>query len=106
MRSRPVGGSAMRLLEICVGFGSLRIRLLLAAAISILVALALAAAGLAWLYERHVERWLDAELEVQLDQLVGGIQLMPSQKIEVVKPPSNPRFEQPLWRLLADRDGA
>lgn len=92
-----------------MSFGSLRIRLLLAAAISILVALALAAAGLAWLFERHVERWLDAELEVQLDQLVGGIQLMPSQKIEVVKPPSNPRFEQPLsglyWQIVMEPDG-
>ena len=90
-----------------MSFGSLRVRLLLAAAISILFALALAAAGLAWLFERHVERWLDAELEVQLNQLVGGIQREPSQEIRVVKPPSNPRFEQPLsGPLLADRDGA
>jgi hypothetical protein len=53
-----------------VSLGSLRIRLLVAAAISILLALALAAAGLAWLFERHVERWIDSGLEVDLNQLV------------------------------------
>ena len=56
-----------------MSFASLRVRLLVAAAISIILALALAAAGLAWLFERHVERWIDSGLEVELNQLVGGL---------------------------------
>lgn len=80
--------------------GSLRVRLLLAAAVSILVALALAALGLAFLFERHVERWLDAQLEVQLDELTAGLRRAPAGGgIEVGKPPPDSRFEQPLSGL-------
>jgi signal transduction histidine kinase len=92
-----------------VSLGSLRVRLLLAAAISILVALALAGAGLAWLFERHVARWIDSELEVQLNQLVAGIKRTYTQEIEVVKPPPDPRFAEPLsglyWQVTIDPDG-
>lgn len=80
--------------------GSLRVRLLLAAAVSILVALALAAFGLAFLFERHVEHWLDAQLEVQLDSLTAGLTPPAAGSgIEVGKPPPDPRFEQPLSGL-------
>jgi signal transduction histidine kinase len=83
-----------------VSAGSLRVRLLLAAAISILVALALAAFGLAFLFQRHVERWLDSQLEVQLDELTAGLRRAPAGGgIEVGKPPPDPRFEQPLSGL-------
>jgi signal transduction histidine kinase len=89
--------------------GSLRVRLLLAAAISIFVALALAAAGLAWLFERHVEHWLDAELEVQLNQLLGGIERTPAGQIEIVTPPADPRFNEPTsgfyWQVAIEPDG-
>ena len=43
-----------------MNFGSLRLRLLLAGALSITLALALAAAGLTLLFERHAERRCDA----------------------------------------------
>ena len=92
-----------------MSLGSLRVRLLLAAAISILVALGLAAAGLAWLFERHVERWIDGELEVQLDQLIAGIERTPGGEIEVIKPPPDPRFAEPLsglyWQVAIDPEG-
>ena len=92
-----------------MSLGSLRVRLLLAAAISILVALGLATAGLAWLFERHVARWIDGELEVQLNQLIAGIERPPTQEIEVVKPPPDPRFAEPLsglyWQVTIDPDG-
>lgn len=92
-----------------MSLGSLRVRLLLAAAISILVALALAAAGLAWLFERHVARWIDGELEVQLNQLIAGIARAPGGEIEVAKPPPDPRFAAPLsglyWQVTIDPDG-
>jgi signal transduction histidine kinase len=92
-----------------VSLGSLRVRLLLAAAISILVALGLAAAGLAWLFERHVARWIDGELEVQLNQLIAGIGRTASGEIDVTKPPPDPRFAEPLsglyWQVTIDPDG-
>jgi len=92
-----------------VSFASLRVRLLVAAAISIILALALAAAGLAWLFERHVERWIDSGLEVELNQLVGGLRRSPAGQIEIGKMPSDPRFEQPLsglyWQVAIEPSG-
>ena len=92
-----------------MSFASLRVRLLVAAAISIILALALAAAGLAWLFERHVERWIDSGLEVELNQLVGGLRRSPTGQIEIGKMPSDPRFEQPLsglyWQVAIEPSG-
>jgi hypothetical protein len=53
--------------------GSLRLRLFAAGAASILLALAIAAAGLLLLFQRHVERRVVLELEIDLRQLVGGL---------------------------------
>ena len=75
-----------------MSFASLRVRLLVAAAISIILALALSAAGLAWLFERHVERWIDSGLEADLNQLVGGLRRSPAGPIEIGRMPSDPRF--------------
>jgi signal transduction histidine kinase len=92
-----------------VNFASLRVRLLVAAAISIILALVLSAAGLAWLFERHVERWIDSGLEVELNQLVGGLRRSPAGQIEIGKMPSDPRFEQPLsglyWQVAIEPSG-
>ena len=92
-----------------MSFASLRVRLLVAAAISIILALMLSAAGLAWLFERHVERWIDSGLEVELNQLVGGLRLSPARQIEIGKMPSDPRFEQPLsglyWQVAIEPKG-
>jgi signal transduction histidine kinase len=92
-----------------VSFGSLRFRLLLAAAISILVALGLAAAGLAWLFERHVERWLDSQLEVQLNQLFAGLRASPPGSVMLGKEPPDPRFNEPLsglyWQVAIEPGG-
>jgi hypothetical protein len=92
-----------------VSFASLRVRLLVAAAISIILALALAAAGLAWLFERHVERWIDSGLEADLNQLVGGLRRSPAGQIEIGRMPSDPRFEQPLsglyWQVAIEPKG-
>jgi signal transduction histidine kinase len=89
--------------------GSLRFRLLVAAAVSILAALALAAAGLAWLFERHVERWLDAELEIQLNQLVAGLRASSTGLIESGNAPADPRFSAPLsglyWQVRIEPGG-
>ena len=56
-----------------MSFGSLRLRLLAGAAAFVLAALALSAVGLTALFQRHVERWVDAELSNHLAQLIAGI---------------------------------
>ena len=35
------------------------------------------------LFQRHVERWIDAGLEVELNQLVGGLRRSPDGRIEI-----------------------
>ncbi|WP_043539396.1 sensor histidine kinase [Salinarimonas rosea] len=78
---------------------SLRTRLVAAGLASIALALALSAAGLSLLFERHVERRLVAELSVQLDQLVAGLDRGPDGGFVVVRQPGDPRFAQPLSGL-------
>lgn len=59
--------------------------------------------------ERHVERWIDGELEVQLNQLVAGIGRSPSLEIDVIKAPPDPRIAEPLsglyWQVAIEPDG-
>ncbi|GGK29747.1 sensor histidine kinase [Salinarimonas ramus] len=78
---------------------SLRTRLVAAGLASIALALALCAFGLGLLFERHVERRLVAELTVQLDQLVAGIDRAPDGGFVVARYPGDPRFVQPLSGL-------
>lgn len=79
--------------------GSLRLRLLVAGALSILVALALAAFGLTLLFERHVERRVAAELAVYLDQITAGLDRSPTGALVLTRPPADPRFDTPLSGL-------
>ncbi|MBK1709560.1 MULTISPECIES: HAMP domain-containing sensor histidine kinase [Marichromatium] len=86
-----------------IGRRSLRARLWLGAAISIAIALVVAAAGLSRLFEAHVERRLDAELDVQLDQLVATLALGVDGQPLLTPPPTDPRFDVPLsgryWQI-------
>ncbi len=66
-----------------MNLGSLRLRLLLAGALSIILALALAAAGLTLLFKRHVERRLDDELSVYLNQLTSHLERSPASGLAV-----------------------
>jgi len=88
-------------------FGSLRLRLLLAGAVSTAVALALAAYGLAILFERHVARRIDAELTVYLNQITAGLEPAAGGTIALSAPPGDPRFEVPLsglyWQIVDER---
>ena len=52
--------------------GSLRLRLLAVGGVSVSLALMLSAAGLVFLFERHVERRVDAELTVHLNRFCQG----------------------------------
>ena len=90
--------------------GSIRLRLLLAAAVSVIAALALAGSGLTYLFERHVERRVEAELATHLNQLIAGIGVGASGAAGVTNPPSDPRFSVPLsglyWQIQDSATGA
>lgn len=92
-----------------MSFGSLRLRLLLGAAIFVLAALAISAAALTYLFERHVERWINAELASYIDQVIAGIDRAPDGAFTVLHPPSDPRFQRPLsglyWQVNIEPDG-
>jgi len=86
--------------------GSLRLRLLVAGAVSILIALGVAAFGLSILFERHVERRMAADLTLVLDRLLAGLERDADGKLTVADPPDDPRFERPLsglyWQILRE----
>lgn len=92
-----------------MSLGSLRLRLLIAGALSILVALGFAAFGLSLLFQRHVERRIDAELNVYLDQLAANLTTSPSGELMVSHPPADPRFDEPLsglyWQISVEPTG-
>lgn len=89
--------------------GSLRLRLMLAAGAFVLVAMALFSLGLTYIFKSHVERWIEAELNADLDQLVAGIDATPDGTLAVTKPPNDPRFERPLseiyWQAVVEPAG-
>lgn len=72
--------------------GSLHRRLLLAAAASIGVALLLAAAGLAALFQQHVERRVEAELAAHLEQLLASVDHGAQGELLLARQPADPRF--------------
>ena len=76
--------------------GSIRFRLILAAAVSIVFALAIAGLGLVYLFERHVERRVEAEMSVDLNQLIGRTSFSADGKLMAAPLLSDPRFEAPL----------
>jgi signal transduction histidine kinase len=89
--------------------GSLRLRLLILGIFSVTLALMASAVGLELLFERHVERRVDAELNAYLNQLVAGLDRNAAGEIALVQSPSEPRFERPLsglyWQILIERSG-
>ncbi len=88
---------------------SLPLRLLLAGAASTIAALALAAYGLALLFERHVERRLDAELSVYLNQITAHLEPSASGQLTLANQPADPRFGVPLsglyWQIVDEQKG-
>jgi signal transduction histidine kinase len=74
---------------------SLRWRLLLGAATAILLALLVAWFFMTVLFERHLERRLQAEMTRDALQLVAGLSLSTQGTPLVAGGPADPRFEQP-----------
>ena len=86
--------------------GSLRLRLLAAGAISILIALAAAAVGLVLLFSQHVERRAHAELNLQMEQILAGLDRDPETgALRVTRPAPDPRFNTPLSGLYWQIEG-
>lgn len=85
---------------------SLRLRLFLAGAVAVSLALAVGSAGLAMLFERHVERRAFAELDFDLDRLAAGLERDADGALALQPPPSDPRFDRPLsglyWQIEAE----
>ena len=87
---------------------SLRLRLFLAGALAIVVALILAGAGLILLFEHHVERTLDDDLDAYVRQIAGRLQNDDEGgRLRVTPLSSDPRFETPLsgfyWQVSDSR---
>jgi signal transduction histidine kinase len=89
---------------------SLRFRLLAAAAGAIAVALVVAGFGLTTLFEHHVERRVETELDDTLCQILGHIQAGPGGRIHFDMPLADPRFQLPLsglyWQIQDEDDPA
>ena len=84
---------------------SLRLRLALAGALAILAALGLAAFGLSQLFGAHVERRAVAEMGVQLDQVLAGLE-RGEEGLALARPPADPRFRRPYGGLYWQIEGA
>lgn len=78
--------------------GSIRLRLFAAAVIGVIAALVAAEFGLSYLFERHVERRIDAELSDYAQQLAASVTTT-NGKVTIDQPPTNPRFDRPLSGL-------
>ncbi|MBI1218268.1 MAG: sensor histidine kinase [Rhodobacteraceae bacterium] len=78
---------------------SLHLRLFAAGAASVIAALALAALGLSLLFNAHIERSAVADLTIQLDQVLAGLDLGPDGALILPEPPGDPRFKRPLGGL-------
>jgi len=89
--------------------GSIRFRLLIAAAFSVVAALAIAGGGLTYLFERHVERRIEAELSNHMNQLIAGLEIGADGSATIAQPPTDPRFLSPLsglyWQVVDQATG-
>lgn len=79
--------------------GSLRLRLLLGAAVWIVLALVIAGLILAELFARHVEDRFVVELGHHLDQLAASLRIDAAGKPELARPLPDPRLSRPLSGL-------
>jgi signal transduction histidine kinase len=88
---------------------SLRLRLLAMALLSIAGALVISGVGLVFLFQRHVEKRIDSELETDVRQIAGSIVFGPAGAFTLSRPLADPRFEQPLsglyWQVADEASG-
>lgn len=92
-----------------LSLGSLRLRLLVGAVVFVMAALALSVIALTYLFERHVEQWINAELATNVDHVIAGMEKGPDGILHVARTPNDPRFQQPLsgvyWQAVIEPAG-
>ena len=83
--------------------GSLRLRLFMGAAIAISAALFLAGLALTALFEQEVRDRVMLELNNDLLQLAGALEITPAGEVKVGRTLADPRYEAPYsgkyWRI-------
>lgn len=88
---------------------SLRLRLFAAATLSVAVALLVAGFMLVQLFERHVTRHYDTELQSYLRQLIAAVEIGDDGKVTLNRQLEDARFGEPLsglyWQIEEDRTG-
>ena len=86
---------------------SLKLRLLISAALGILISLLIAGTAFFFIFQRYAEQLATRELQNDFVQLVSGIRISPDGKIVSRAILSDPRFERPYgglyWQI--DEDG-
>ena len=89
---------------------SLRLRLAAAAGVSLGVALLVAWFGLTELFERHVVRRVNGELETYVRQLAANVTIADDGTLQISRALADPRFSEPLsglyWQIDDDSTGA
>ena len=89
-----------------IALNSLRLRLLAGAVIWILLALAAAGTLLSALFRAHVERRLEAELTIQLEQIAAALERRGTGELILTHQLSDPRFRKPYSGFYWQVDGA
>lgn len=88
---------------------SLHLRLFAAATICVAIALVVAGLVLTELFERHVTRHCDAELQSYLRQLSAAVEFGPDGRIGLARQLDDARFGEPLsglyWQIEEDKTG-
>lgn len=89
---------------------SLRLRLAVVAGISLSLALLLAGLGLTELFERHVVRRVNGELETYVRQLAASVAIAEDGTLQSTRTLADPSFNEPLsglyWQIDDDTTGA
>jgi signal transduction histidine kinase len=78
---------------------SIRLRLLLAAALMIVIALAASALSIMLIFQRHLEKRVQLELDKNFTQLMANIEEKPNGTLDLIQQLADPRFELPLSGL-------
>jgi signal transduction histidine kinase len=86
---------------------SIRLRLVLAAGLMIILALLASGASIAFIFQRHLERRVQSELEKHVTQLLAAVDVKADGKIVLSQDLADPRFTLPLsglyWQIDLDR---
>jgi hypothetical protein len=74
---------------------SLRVRLLVGAALAVFAALAVAWLAMSYLFERHIQRQVEADLLSRAHEVIAALGPGEGGRLDVLAPPSDPRFSAP-----------